>query len=127
MAHRRPLDPRRVNVAIDANALDLDGTPRDRLVERFKQLMVDGTIRVVTPGGVRSEVQHPHTPGTVQAAVLPQIFNLRPGLNTAQQAARTRVAAALQGNARPGKHAADASHISEADETGCGYFITHET
>jgi hypothetical protein len=93
---RRPLDPRRrdragLSIAIDANALDLDGSPRDRLVERFKQLMADGTLSVVTPGGVRSEVQHPHTPGHVQDAILPQIFNLRPGLNTAQQATRTHV------------------------------------
>ena len=32
----------------------------------------------------------------------------------------------LQGNARPDKHAADASHLSEAAETGCAYFITHD-
>jgi predicted nucleic acid-binding protein len=36
------------------------------------------------------------------------------------------VLAILQGNARPGKHEPDASHISEAAETGCGYFITHD-
>lgn len=39
---------------------------------------------------------------------------------------RRRVAAVLQGNARPGKHAADASHLSEAAETGCAYFVTHD-
>ena len=58
--------------------------------------------------------------------MLPQIFNLRPALNSAQRADRARVLAILQGNARAGKHAADASHISEAAETGCGYFITHD-
>lgn len=58
--------------------------------------------------------------------MLPQIFNLRPGLNTGQQAERRRVAAILQGNAKSGAHAADASHLSEASETGCGYFITHD-
>jgi hypothetical protein len=26
----------------------------------------------------------------------------------------------------PGAHVADASHLSEAAETGCGYFITHD-
>ena len=34
--------------------------------------------------------------------------------------------AILQGNAKPGRHAADASHLSEAAETGCAYFITHD-
>jgi predicted nucleic acid-binding protein len=43
-----------------------------------------------------------------------------------QRAARQKVRAILQGNAKPGAHAADASHLSEAAETGCGYFITHD-
>ena len=34
--------------------------------------------------------------------------------------------AILQGKARPGKHAADASHICEAAQTGCGFFITQD-
>jgi predicted nucleic acid-binding protein len=32
----------------------------------------------------------------------------------------------MQGNADASTHAADASHLSEAIETGCGYFITHD-
>jgi hypothetical protein len=31
----------------------------------------------------------------------------------------------FQGKARPGKHAADASHVSEAADR-CSYFITHD-
>ena len=58
--------------------------------------------------------------------MLPRIFNLRPGLNTAEQEARRRVAIILQGSARPRKHARHASHVSEAAETGCGYFITED-
>jgi hypothetical protein len=65
-------------------------------------------------------------PSEVQGAVLPQIYNLRPGLNAAQQDVRQRVEVILQGSAKPGKHAADASHISEAAETGCAYFITED-
>jgi hypothetical protein len=80
----------------------------------------------VLAGGVRGEIQHPHTPEDIKAAVLPQIFNLRPGLNTSQEADRRRVHAILQGNARPETHAADASHLSEAAESGCCYFITQD-
>jgi hypothetical protein len=122
---RRPLDPRRVNIGLDANALDRDGSNHDRLVDRFCALSDAGVLRVVTPGGVRDEVNHPRTPDDVQAATLPQIFNLRPEPNEQQRAARRRVHQILQGKARPGKHAADASHLSEATE-GCGYFITHD-
>jgi hypothetical protein len=37
-----------------------------------------------------------------------------------------RPAARQHRSRRPGKHAADASHLSEAAETGCSYFITHD-
>ncbi len=37
-----------------------------------------------------------------------------------------RVRAILQGNAGPHRHQADASHLSEAAETGCAYFITND-
>jgi hypothetical protein len=120
------LNPRKTNVALDANALDRNSSERDALVDRFNAVVASGTVTVVVPGGVRSEVQHPHTPSDVKDAVLPQIFNLRPGLNATQQEERRRVAVILQGNAKPGTHAADASHISEAAETGCAYFITED-
>lgn len=122
----RPLDPRICNIALDANALDLDGSAKDSFVTRFRQLVADGKLKVVLPSGVRGEVQHPNTPANVQADMLPRPFNLRPGLNTSQQINRRQVAVILQCNAQPGAHAADASHLSEAVETGCGYFITHD-
>ena len=121
-----PLDPRICNIALDANALDQSGTPRDDLVEAFRQLSSDGTLNVVMAGGARDEVLHPNTPSDVQAIILPKVYNFQPGLSSAQQARRASVGAILQGKARPGKHAADASHICEAAETGCGFFITHD-
>lgn len=125
MSHR-PLDPRICNIGVDANALDRNGSARDGLIDRFLKLRSAGDLTVVIAGGVRTEVQHPNTPGDVKDIILPQIFNLRPGLNPPQQAARRKVQAILQGNARPGAHAADASHLSEAAEVGCAYFITQD-
>lgn len=120
------LNPRKANIAVDANALDHHGAERDALVDRFNALVERGTLTIVVAGGVRAEVQHPRTPTDVQDAVLPRVFSLRPGLNAAQQAERRRIAAVVQGNASPGRHAADASHLSEAAETGCAYFITED-
>jgi predicted nucleic acid-binding protein len=110
---------------VDANAFNRDGTPHDALVDRFEELCVD-ELTVVTPGGVRDEVADSRTPMEVQNAILPQIFNLRPGLNSEQQAVRRKVEVILQGNAILGKHSADASHLCEAAETGCGYFVTRD-
>jgi hypothetical protein len=125
-ATRRPLDPRICNIAVDANALDRGGTARDRLVERFCGLSHARRLRVVLAGGVRDEVEHPRTPEDVKAILRPQIFNLRPGLTTSQRADHRRVQTILTGNAHPQTHAADASHLSEAAETGCGYFVTED-
>ena len=85
-ADQRALDPRRCNIGHDANALDRDGTPNDQLIDRFLRLADAGDLTVVVAGGVRAEIQHPHTPHDIKNAVLPRIFNLRPGLNSAQQA-----------------------------------------
>jgi hypothetical protein len=41
-----------------------------------------------------------------------------------EQLMRRQIELALQGNARPGKHAADAYHLAEAAKYG--YFITEE-
>jgi hypothetical protein len=123
---RRDLDPRRCNITIDANALDRNGTADDQLVDRFVKLSRTGYLTVVVTGGVREEVLHPHTPDCTKEAVLPEIFNFQPGLNSTQQDERKRIHAILQGNAKPNKHAADASHLSEAAETGCCYFITND-
>ena len=122
---RRPLDPRRVNVTIDANALDKDGTTRDAMVDRMLQLRQAGKFNFVIPAGVRREVEHPRTPQSVKDAVLPEIFTIPAGLNSQEQEFRRKLAAVLQGNAAPGKHAADAYHLAEASKYG-GYFITHD-
>ena len=86
------LNPRKTNVAVDANALDRKGGERDALVDRFNDLVASGTVTVVVAAGVRDEVQHPRTPSDVQDAVLPRIFNLRPDLNPEQQEQRRQIA-----------------------------------
>ena len=113
---RKSLDPRICNIALDANALDRDGSARNQLVDRFEKLAADGTLNVILPGGVRDEINNPGTPRAVKDAFLQRIFNLRPGLVAEQQATGRRVLTIPEVNAKPGKHAADASHL----------FVTHD-
>ena len=89
------LDPRNTNVALDANALDRNGSERDSLVDRVNALVEDRTLTIVVASDVRAEVQNPRTPAEVKDAVLPRIFNLRHALNATQQDERRRVAAML--------------------------------
>jgi hypothetical protein len=121
---RRPLDPRKCPVAIDANALDRGGSNRDALVDRLLALYNAGTINLILPKGVRLEISNPNTPAHVQEAA-PKIFTIGVGLNADEKRRKRIIAAELQGNARPGKHEADADHLFEAAKYG-GYFITHD-
>jgi len=124
---RRPLDPRRANISIDGNVLNRGGGDEsDRQIDRLLSLSAQRAINFVIAGGVRDEVLHPATPIEKKAVVIPQIYNLRPGRNSQQEGERRAVAAILQGNAKPETHAADASHLSEAAETGCAYFVTED-
>ncbi len=76
---------------------------------------------------MREEVQNPNTPGAVKTAILPRVFDPKPSLTkSAADRPLLRSIDPARVNARPGKHSADASHISEAAETGCAYFITHD-
>ena len=120
------LDPRKCNIALDANALDRDATARDVLVDRISELIEMRTLSIVLAGGVRAEIGHSHTPERIKRELLPQIFNQRPSLTCDQKTQRQKVAGIIQGNSSGSKHAADASHLSEAEETGCVYFVTED-
>jgi hypothetical protein len=125
MTHR-PLDPRIWPIAIDANAFNRDGSAHDALVDRLLQLSETGTIHLIVPKGVRQEIQDPRTPVHVQKAAQSKIFTTQVGLNPDEQRRRWVIEQELQGNAKPGKHAADADHLFEAAKYGRGYFITHD-
>lgn len=122
----RPLDPRIVNITLDANALDRKGGAGDALVDRVLSLQETGKINFVVPGSVRIEVQHPRTPGHVKAAVLPQIHSLPVGRTAGEEDMLRKIRALLRGNAAAGKHDADGLHLFEAAKYGGGYFITHD-
>ena len=107
MTHR-PLDPRICSVAIDANALNRDGSAHDELVDRLLGLSAAGRIRLLVPKRVREEILDPRTPVHIQEAALPQIFSYSVGLNSEEQRRNRIITQELQGNAKPGKHEADA-------------------
>ena len=113
-------------VAVDANALDRDGSPRDALVDRFRAAVAAGRVRLFVPAGVLAEWRHPGAPEPIRAAAA-GIVTPRAAAPTARQhIERIRVRAIMRGDGRPGKHDADASHLSEAAEAGCDAFLTRD-
>ena len=77
------------------------------------------------PKRVREEIQNSRTPAHVQEAALPKLFTIPVGLNSDEQRRKRIIEQELQGDARPGKHMADADHLFEAAKYG-GYFITYD-
>ena len=121
------VDPFVPKGACDANALDRDGTSRDLLVAAFMILARNGCLSLFAPSGVVAETLHPHAPADVKAAVRAAATAPAPRhLTAAQHIDRIRVRAIMRGDGRPGKHDADASHLSEAAEAGCTHFITQD-
>jgi rRNA-processing protein FCF1 len=122
-------DGRGLLVAIDANALDRDGSTRDRLVESFEAQLAAGHLRLFIPAGVVEELRRapPGVQARTEAVAALAEARLRAAAPTARQHIdRIRVRAMLRGDGRPGKHDADASHLSEAAEAGCDLFLTRD-
>lgn len=120
------LDPRICNILFDANALDRDGSARDAMVQRLLALRQTGKINIVIPGSVRREATHPHTPKSVQEAILQGVSTQPVTLTVEERVILRQIRSILQGNARAGKHDADGEHLFEASKYGGGYFITHD-
>jgi hypothetical protein len=121
----QPLDPRICCVAIDANALNRDGGDHDALVDRLLKLSSACAINLIVPQGVRREILDPRTPDHIQEDTRPLIFTTSVGLTAGERQKLCLTEAELQGNARSGRHAADARHLFEAAKYA-GYFITHD-
>ena len=121
----QPLNPRGASVAIDANALNRDGCVHDALVDRLLTLRDQGAFRLIVPHGVREELLHPLTPPQVSKPGLASLYTLECDLTEPEQRQLHGIEAVLRGNAKAGKHEADARHLFEAGKY-CSYFITHD-
>ena len=121
------IDPARCNVAVDASGLSRPAGDivRAEQVDRLLELYSDGRLRLILPHGVWDELHRAGTPAAKSAAANEMIFTIKTSLTTDEQRRRQVIKAALQGNAKPGKHDADAEHLAEAAKYG-GYFITHD-
>ena len=78
------------------------------------------------PYSVKAETDHPNTPRDVQRRAAMLLHSLPVQLTEPERATHDRVRAMLQGNAFPGKHAADAFHLVESAKYGGRYFITND-
>ncbi|WP_397598528.1 hypothetical protein [Sphingorhabdus sp.] len=120
---RCKLDPRRANTLLDNNAFEHSDQNQ---VNRLLSLIAEGRITLIVPHGVLSEIAHPNTPIQIKDMMSVQLFTEEVESCSTEEQQIARIDAVLQGNARKGRHSADAKHVFEAAKYG-GYFITHDT
>lgn len=124
MARRRlPPDPRFAGIRVDNNFFDSSiGSIERQAADQIIELAESLTLSVAVPHTVRAELAHPNTPAETRqrAARLP--YTLDTGMG--DRARLTVVKSIMLGNAQPGKHEADASHLYDSALWQCSYFVT---
>lgn len=115
-------DPRGRKIALDANALDSN----EAAVVRFEKLYEEGLIGELVPYGVLNEINHPNTPSQIRHLFSSKIYTIQVQLTPQECKLLHSIESKFQGNAHPGRHAADANHIFQASKYGCLYFITDD-
>jgi len=120
------LDPRYGNNFIDNNGLDRTDDPAENAAVDTILELAGQAFGLLLPYSVKAEVEHPNTPRDVQRRAAMLLHSLPVQLTEPERATHDRVRALLQGNALPGKHAADAFHLVESAKYGGRYFITND-
>jgi hypothetical protein len=119
------VDPRYGSNFIDANVLDRTGGPEDSAVDTILQLHERGAFTLLLPHSVKAEIEHPNTPAEVKAKAAQLIYSMPVQLTPPELITHKKIAALIQGNAKPGRHAKDAFHLVESAKYG-RHFITND-
>ena len=121
------IDPRYRNNFLDANFWDSSGSPvEDSAMSDILGLYQRARVNLVLPFSVKAEIEHPNTPPEVKRHAASMIYTCRTLLTPGELALRAKILKLIQGNAKPGKHDRDVSHLFEAQKHGGGYFITKD-
>jgi hypothetical protein len=119
------IDPRRVDIALDAMVLDRKSTPRDALVERLLTLEDEGTLNIRQPAVAHRQMQHPNTPSSIRERMSGAIHTQPTSLTSDEQRCYDQVVAALRGNSPTDRHDADAAIVFDLKKYG-GYLVTED-
>lgn len=123
----RRIDPRIFNTFLDAHILDRMSSPEDAVVDELLETGFDRGVLLHLPHSVKAEIEHRNTPADVKRRAAGLIYSEPVQLTENERQLHRRVRSIVQGNAKPGKHDADAFHVVESDKHGGGYFLTNDT
>ena len=120
------IHPRYGNNFIDANTLDSRDSAHDAAVQVILAFAEARKFTLLLPYSVKAEIEHPNTPPQIKRQAARLIYSIKVPLTGPELATHARIAALIQGNAQPGKHAKDAFHLVESAKNGGRHFITED-
>ena len=75
---------------------------------------------------VKDEIAHPNTPDYVKKRAHRLIYSVPVQLTQGEKELHQKVRKIVQGNAKAGKHDADAFHLVESQKYSAGHFLTND-
>jgi hypothetical protein len=118
-----PLDLCRCTTFLDSCAFDPKFEPETSAARDMLSLHEEQKIVLVITHSVESELEHPATPDHIKRLANDMNRTRLVELTDAEEAQLEEVKSILVGDARPGKHEADANHVFHAGKWR-GYFVT---
>lgn len=122
----RKIDPRLFNTFIDVPVLHRKEDVEDEVVEEILRTAFDRGVVLHLTHSVKDEIAHANTPSEVKSRAQGLIYSIPVQLTVAEQELHRRVQDVIRGNAKAGKHDADAFHLVESDKHGGGHFLTND-
>jgi len=122
----RKIDPRYSNTFVDVPVLHRKGDAEDAVVDELLEVAFERRVMLHLTYSVKDEIAHPNTPADVKKRAQRLIYSVPVQLTQGEKELHQKVREIIQGNAKAGKHDADAFHLVESQKYGAGYFLTND-
>jgi len=98
----------------------------DAVVDELLEIAFELRIMLHLTYSVKDEIAHPNTPADVKKRAQRLIYSVPVQLTQGEKELHQKVREIVQGNAKAGKHDADAFHLVESQKYGAGHFLTND-
>ncbi len=122
----RKIDPRYSHTFVDVPVLHRKGDAEDAVVDELLETAFELRVMLHLTYSVKDEIAHPNTPDYVKKRAHRLIYSVPVQLTQGEKELHQKVRKIVQGNAKAGKHDADAFHLVESQKYSAGHFLTND-
>ena len=122
----RKIDPRYSHTFVDVPVLHRKGDAEDAVVDELLETAFERRVMLHLTYSVKDEIAHPNTPDYVKKRAHRLIYSVPVQLTQGEKELHQKVRKIVQGNAKAGKHDADAFHLVESQKYSAGHFLTYD-